>query len=374
MLTSELGIRLMLWTGSTIPTPPRPGVIAALTRAQVTNDEDSGDGFQLTFALGHDGVADWDLLDGSLDPMKRVLIAVVLGVVPEVLIDGIITQHSITPSNEPGRSTLTVTGTNLSVMLDLEEKNDPKKNQPDFVIVAGILGSYATYGLIPAVTPTTDVPIELQRIPRQRETDLACIRRLAGDNGFVFYIEPVTLGVNKAYWGPVIRAGVPQPALTMNMGAATNVTSLSFSNDALAPVGATGSFVEPMSKMVIPIPAMPPLRLPPLARTPTSPVRKVLLREAVIGLANGVAAGTVAGLIAYFWKGDPLLGHILGVAKITNMLVAALAGTLVPVALKLMRVDPAVATGVVVTTFTDCSGFLSFLGLATLLLRFLRPS
>jgi magnesium transporter len=102
--------------------------------------------------------------------------------------------------------------------------------------------------------------------------------------------------------------------------------------------------------------------------------RKVLLREAVIGLANGVAAGTVAGLIAYFWKGDPLLGLILGVAMITNMLVAALAGTLVPVALKLMRVDPAVATGVVVTTFTDCSGFLSFLGLATLLLRFLRPS
>jgi magnesium transporter len=101
--------------------------------------------------------------------------------------------------------------------------------------------------------------------------------------------------------------------------------------------------------------------------------RKVLLREAVIGLANGVGAGLVAGLIAYFWKGDPLLGLILGVAMVTNMLVAALAGTLVPVALKVLRVDPAVATGVVVTTFTDCSGFLSFLGLATLFMRFLRP-
>jgi magnesium transporter len=89
--------------------------------------------------------------------------------------------------------------------------------------------------------------------------------------------------------------------------------------------------------------------------------RKVLLRETVIGLANGAAAGTVAGLIAYYWKGDPLLGLILGVAMITNMLVAALAGTLVPVVLKMLRVDPAVATGVVVTTFTDCSGFLSFL-------------
>jgi len=102
--------------------------------------------------------------------------------------------------------------------------------------------------------------------------------------------------------------------------------------------------------------------------------RKVLGREVLIGLANGVGTGTVAGLIAYVWKGDPLLGLILGAAMITNMLVAALAGTLVPVALKLLRVDPAVATGVVVTTFTDCSGFLSFLGLATLLLRFLKPS
>jgi len=102
--------------------------------------------------------------------------------------------------------------------------------------------------------------------------------------------------------------------------------------------------------------------------------RKVLVREAVIGLVNGVGAGTVAGLIAYLWKGDPLLGVILGVAMITNMLVAALAGTLVPVVLKRLRVDPAVATGVMVTTLTDCAGFLSFLGLATLALRFLAPS
>ena len=100
--------------------------------------------------------------------------------------------------------------------------------------------------------------------------------------------------------------------------------------------------------------------------------RKVLAREALIGLANGVGTGVVAGAIAYAWKGNAMLGVILGLAMITNMLVAALAGTLIPVALKLIRVDPAVATGVIVTTFTDCSGFLSFLGLATILLRFLQ--
>jgi hypothetical protein len=279
MLTSELGVRLILWTGGTLPMPPKPGVIDALTRVQVTNDEDSGDGFQLTFALGRDGVADWDLLDGSLRPMTRVMIAVALGVVPEVLIDGIITQHAITPSNDPGRSTLTVTGSDLTVKLDLVEKNAPYKNQPDSVIVGRLLLGYPEYGLVPAVTPTTVVPIETDRIPRQHETDLGYIRRLAQTNGFVFYIEPLTFGVNKAYWGPAVRAGLLQPALTMNMGAATNVNSLSFANDALAPVSATGGFVEPFTKMVVPIPALPPLRIPPLAPFPAPAERQVLLRE-----------------------------------------------------------------------------------------------
>jgi magnesium transporter len=100
--------------------------------------------------------------------------------------------------------------------------------------------------------------------------------------------------------------------------------------------------------------------------------RKVLARETLIGLANGVGTGLLAGAIAYAWKGNAMLGLILGLAMITNMLVAALAGTLIPIALRLIRVDPAVASGVIVTTFTDCAGFLSFLGLATAFLRFLR--
>lgn len=294
MFASELGIRLLLWIGSTIPTPASPSVLSALTRLTVTNDEDSGDGFQLTFALGRDSVADWDLLDGSLDPMKRVWIAVVMGALPEVLIDGIITQHNITPSNEPGRSTLTVTGTNLSVMLDLEEKNAQYKNQSDSLIVTQLIAGYPQYGLIPAVAPTTDVSIELQRIPRQHETDLRLIQRLARANGYVFYIEPATFGVNKAFWGPVVRVGLPQRALTMNMGASTNVTSLSFGNDALAPVAASGSFIEPFTKTEIRLPALPALRLPPLAAIPARPNRKVLLRETPAGNPLRAALGSIA--------------------------------------------------------------------------------
>jgi hypothetical protein len=279
MLTSLHGVRLIVLTGQTVPLPASYDLMSALTRVEVTNDAQQGDGFQMTFTLGK-GALDYGLLSsGALDPFTRVIVGVLLGAVPEVLIDGIITHHQIAPSNDPGMSTLTVTGRDVSVMLDLEEKNEEYKNQPDFVIVAQLIANYAQYGLIPQPTPTADIPIELQRVPTQHETDLKFIQRLAQKNGYVFYIEPVTFGVNMAYWGPASRASLPQPALTMNMGDATNVKSLNFSQDALAPVTTKGTFVEPITKTSIPIPQLPSLRVPPLVPSPTSAKRVVLQRD-----------------------------------------------------------------------------------------------
>jgi magnesium transporter len=100
-------------------------------------------------------------------------------------------------------------------------------------------------------------------------------------------------------------------------------------------------------------------------------LRRVLRKELWLGFTTGVANGLVIAVIAYLWKGHWLLAAILGVAMVINMLVAAVVGTLVPVALKTFRVDPAIASGVIITTFTDVCGFFSFLGLATLLMRFL---
>lgn len=101
--------------------------------------------------------------------------------------------------------------------------------------------------------------------------------------------------------------------------------------------------------------------------------RKALLKEATIGLGNGVALGVVAALVAWVTKGNPVLGLILGMAMVCNLLVASTAGTLVPLGLKAMKVDPALASSVFITTFTDVVGFASFLGLATIFLRFLGP-
>ena len=282
MLASQLGIRLVLRIGKTLPVAASPEVLAAITRVDVCNDSELEDGFQITFTLGKDKAVDYGLLEsGALDLFNRVVIGVVLGAVPEVLIDGIIAHHQVAPSNEPGMSTLTVTGRDLRQVLDLEEKNEKYQNQPDWVIFKRLISEgYGQYGLVPQSTPTADVPLEQQRIPGQHETDLNFIERMAERNGFVFYIEPVTFGVNRAYFGPETRVGVPQPALTVNMGASGNLkTPLSFSQDALAPVGTAGSILEPITKMSIPLPSLPSLRVPPLAAKPTPAQRKVILRD-----------------------------------------------------------------------------------------------
>jgi magnesium transporter len=99
--------------------------------------------------------------------------------------------------------------------------------------------------------------------------------------------------------------------------------------------------------------------------------RKALGKEALIGAGNGIALGVVAAGVAWLTKGDPMLGLLLGMAMVCNMLVASTAGTLVPLGLKALKVDPALGSSVFITTFTDMVGFASFLGLATVFLKYL---
>jgi len=102
--------------------------------------------------------------------------------------------------------------------------------------------------------------------------------------------------------------------------------------------------------------------------------KSVLLKEMVVGVSNGIVIGVLAGAVAYLWKGNYLLGVVLGSAIVINLVVAGLLGTLVPLFLKKMNIDPAIASSIFVTTFTDAIGFLSFLGLATYMLQHLPVS
>jgi magnesium transporter len=100
-----------------------------------------------------------------------------------------------------------------------------------------------------------------------------------------------------------------------------------------------------------------------------SNARKALLKETAVGIGNGLANGAVAGLVAWLVVGQPALGVLLLVAMIVNLFVAGVAGTLIPLGLKALKIDPALASTVFITTFTDVCGFAAFLGLATMVLR-----
>ncbi|MFQ5877697.1 MAG: magnesium transporter [Acidobacteriota bacterium] len=99
--------------------------------------------------------------------------------------------------------------------------------------------------------------------------------------------------------------------------------------------------------------------------------RRAIVRELLVGASIGAATGAVMALVAVVWKGKPMLGLVIGLAMILNLVIAGTSGAAIPLLLKWLRLDPALGSSVVVTTFTDCFGFLSFLGLATLLLRYL---
>ena len=99
-----------------------------------------------------------------------------------------------------------------------------------------------------------------------------------------------------------------------------------------------------------------------------SNVWRVIRREVMVGLINGLAFAVVMGLVGLVWFGSPALGYVIAAAMVINLVIAGLAGTVIPVLLEKVGVDPALASGAFVTTVTDVVGFFAFLGLAVLVL------
>lgn len=98
----------------------------------------------------------------------------------------------------------------------------------------------------------------------------------------------------------------------------------------------------------------------------TANVWRVIRREVLVGLINGMIFAVVMGIVGVVWFGSPMLGFVIAVAMVINMVVAGFAGTVIPVALERLGVDPALASGAFVTTVTDVVGFFAFLGLAAM--------
>jgi hypothetical protein len=279
------GIHLTLMIGPAVPVPAPQAVIDALTSVQVTNGKDKS-GFQLTFAVSKDSILLTTMLPaGYFDPITtRVLVIVTMGGFPNVLMDGMVTRQELTPSSEPGQSTLTITGEDLSVLMDIVELTIPYPNLDDTLQAYSILARYAAFGIVPIVIPAfiPEIKIVTKKHDSQTSTDLQYLKKIASTNGFVFYVEPGPLpGQSIAYLGPNIRIPVAQPALSVNMDAHTNVESLSFSLDGLAKEVMLVTVFDPITGKIpitLPIPSISIFQ-PPLGARPTFPAKITKTRD-----------------------------------------------------------------------------------------------
>jgi hypothetical protein len=297
---SLLGVRLTLLVGPTVAVPAPPPVLEALRKVEVSHKDEGQSGFELTFTLGRSGpldLLDYSLLSNPLlKPFNRVILIATFSVVPHVLMDGIITRQELAQGDQPATSTLTVKGEDVSVMMDREERSVEHPAQDETLIALKLIASYARFGMIPMVIPplALDPPVPIERVPVQQGTDLEFLRDLARRHGHVFYVIPGPAPfTNTAYWGPPVRVGVPQPAITVNMGPETNAKLDEAAKDGLAPTMVEGAVQDRLSNQRTPVRTVGSAR-PPLAAMPSwlvdmANLRRQQFRESGLSTAQAMA-------------------------------------------------------------------------------------
>ena len=287
------------------PGPPIPAPTAfinALQSATITVASSSRSGFQLTFAISSGSTLLREMLPGGkLSLFARIILTVTVFGTAKTLIDGVITRVEEAPSPQPGLSVLTVTGEDLSLLMDLVDLTGLVRypGMPVSALVALVLAKYLPFGMIPKVIPPiVDITMKIPTDSLEHKgTDLAYLKKLATDCGYIFYLNAGPRpGMTEAYWGPEVRFGEPQPALTLNFDANDNVQSLRFTYDGMtSKMTAVRVFDPVLGKvpLLIPIPAVSLIK-PPLAARPTPPVR---FEPMASGTAKDSKAGAVANAV-----------------------------------------------------------------------------
>jgi hypothetical protein len=295
-----LGVHLSLMIGPTLPLPATADIAEAVQSVSVTQNDEGRSGFQIVLQVGRSGAADlrdYRLLQNPLlRPFNRVILTVLFDALPQVLIDGIITNWQFSPGNQPGLGTLTLTGEDVSVMMDLKKKRANYKTMSEPQIAYAIIGSYAQYGLRPDVIwPTgSSQPPPTGKTPVQQATDLEHLKAIGQRFGHVFYVEagPVP-GLNTAYWGPPKRSGTEQRALTVSMGPQTNVEQISFTYNGLAATVVNDAVQY--KKATVPIMTFESTRQPPLALMPALETQFPNIRTTLLEQGSGDLDPTEAG-------------------------------------------------------------------------------
>jgi hypothetical protein len=264
--------------GPLIPITVPRAVLDALAEVEVHVEDVGQSGFQLTFSIDKQSPLQiLFLLTGGLPLLfMRVVIVATVNGTPNVLMDGVVTKNHLAPGAKGSNSTLTIYGKDLTTLMNQSDFSGfPFPACPPEARVALMLLKYLPLGVVPLIIPSVMiyVPLPIDQIPGQQGTDLGYIRHLADQVGYVFYLDPGPRpGMSIAYWGPQIKVGPVQPALSADMDAYTNVESMQFSFDQeknKIPIVYLYNSETGIS-IPIPIPPITPLN-PPLGAIPPLP-------------------------------------------------------------------------------------------------------
>ena len=294
------GLLLTVLAGATIPVPLPFDLTARLRSVRLQESDEERSAFTLTFDAGRAGplaALDTPVMQGSpISTFARVVVILTFGVLPRVLLDGIVTEVQLSPGDRPGAATLTVTGEDVSYLLDRVEVDVEHLALDDYPQVFAILAPYAVRGIVPLVIPPLDMdpPLPIERVPSQHDTDLAHLTELARRHGHVCYVIPGPVpGTSTFYWGPPVRVGLPQRALSVDLGPDTNVTSLRFRTDAMAPVLTDGVVQDNRMGTAVPVRTVGSLR-PPLAALPLWAVHQGDIRRRKVRESGTDTIGALA--------------------------------------------------------------------------------
>lgn len=275
-------VQMTLMMGPIIPVTVPRVVLDSLASVEVKVEDVGQSGFQLIFSVDKQSPLQiLFLLTGGMPLlfMRCIIIATVNGVA-NVLMDGVITNNQISPGDKGSNSTLTITGKDLTALMDQSNWSGfPFPACPREARVALLCAKYAFFGVIPIIIPSVliDISLPIEQIPGQQGTDLQYIQSMAAEVGYVFYIAPgPTAGVSTAYWGPQVKVGPVQPALNADMDAYTNVESMHFNFDQEKNKIPLVYIYNQETGVSIPIPIPPitPLN-PPLGLIPPMPTNLI---------------------------------------------------------------------------------------------------
>ena len=326
-MLSNLNLSLMM--GPLIPIPVPREVLDALVSIEVTNRDLGASTFQISFSISNRSPLETLFLLSGGNPILflRVIVVVVVNGNSQVIMDGVITNHQIVPGSSRTHTTLVLTGEDLTALMNqINFSGFPFPATPAEGRVALLLAKWSFLGLIPLIIPSIMISeiLPTEAIPAQQGTDLAYIQGLADEVGYVFYLDPgPEPGTNIAYWGPLIKAGVPQPALNIDMDAASNVESLTFNFDSQKAKIPTVFIYNEETNITFPIPIPPitPLN-PPLGLIPPIPTSLTDLQPVTDDLAKRpIPEAIMIGLAKAAQSADAVTGEgTLDVVRYGQML------------------------------------------------------